>query len=84
MKRISIRVIGTKHPPHRLKILPGTTISDIRTYLQLNDKCLLAFAFDPTDSYVEDDDIYSLVMEGERLIASIPQKIDQRKQITQT
>ena len=69
MKRILLRIIGSKHPPFRLQLKPGTTISDIRAHLQLDEKYVLAYAFDPTDPFTEDDDVFSLVMDGERLIA---------------
>jgi hypothetical protein len=69
MKRISLRIIGSKYPPFRLQIQPGTRISDLRAHLQLDEKYVLAYAFDPTDPFTEDDDVFSLVMDGERLIA---------------
>jgi hypothetical protein len=69
MKRCLLRIIGSKHPPFRLQIRPGTTISDIRAHLQLDETYVLAYAFDPTDPFEEDDDVFSLVMDGERLIA---------------
>jgi hypothetical protein len=68
-KRILLRVIGSKHPPFRLQLRPGNTVSDIRAHLQLDEKYVLAYAFDPTDPFTEDDDVFSLVMDGERLIA---------------
>jgi hypothetical protein len=69
MKRVLFRITGTKYPPYRLQIRPGTRISDIRAHLQLDETYVLAYAFDPTDPFEEDDDVFSLVMDGERLIA---------------
>jgi hypothetical protein len=68
-KRILLRIIGSKHPPFRFPIRPDTTISDIRAHLKLGEEYVLAFACDPTDPFTEDDDVFSLVMDGERLIA---------------
>lgn len=66
-KRISLRIIGSKHPLFMLQLRPGTTISDIRAHLKLGEEYVLAFACDPTDPFAEDDDLHSLVMDGERL-----------------
>jgi hypothetical protein len=79
MKRISLRIIGSKHPPFRLQLQPGTRISDIRAHLQLDEKYVLAYAFDPTDPFTEDDDVHSLVMDGERLIARLSVEAMQKR-----
>jgi hypothetical protein len=67
-KRLLLRVIGSKHPPFRLQIKPGTTVSDIRAHLNLSEKYLLTFAWDPNDPFAEDDDLHSLTRDGERLL----------------
>ena len=81
MKRLLIRVIGSKHPPFRLQLKPGTTISDIRAQLQLDEKYVLAYAFDPTDPFEEDDEVFSLVMDGERLIARFAPDVQRQQRI---
>ena len=68
-KRILLRIIGSKYPPFRLQIRPGTRISHIREHLNLGPEYDLAYAFDSTDPFEEDDDVFSLVMDGERLLA---------------
>ena len=80
-KRISLRIIGSKYPPSRLQIVPGTTPSIIRAHLNLDDKYFLAYAFDPTDPFTEDDDVFSLVMDGERLIARFAPDVQRQQRI---
>ena len=80
-KRILLRIIGSKHPPYRLQIRPGTTISDIRAHLNLGEEWVIAYAFDPTDPFEEDDDVFSLVMDGERLIARFAPDVQRQQRI---
>jgi hypothetical protein len=80
-KRILLRVIGSKYPPSRLEIRPGTRISDIREHLQLDETYVMAYAFDPTDPFEEDDDLFRMVMSGERLIARFAPDAKRQQQI---
>ena len=45
MKRILVRIHHSTHPPYRLKILPGTKVSHVLAYLNLNEDYVLS----PTD-----------------------------------
>jgi len=69
MKRLIIRVEGSKHPPFKIQIRPVTRVSDIRKHLQLNDDYVLALAATPHRPFAEGDDVYALVMSGSKLIA---------------
>jgi len=69
MKRLKIRVSGTKHPPYKVVVHPHTTVSDIRTHLQLDDDYVLALAATPHRPFAEGDDMHTLVTNGAKLIA---------------
>jgi hypothetical protein len=69
MKRLKIRVQGSKRPPFRVKIHPSTTPSDILARLQLDDDYVLTLASTPHRSFAKGDDVYALVSDGGKLIA---------------
>lgn len=68
MKRL--RVLVEAHPPRvrKLKIGPGTRPGDLRAHLKLDTGYLLHLAFDPADPFLETDDVFLMVRNGERLV----------------
>ena len=75
MKHIRIRMIGSKGPPHKLQIQPGTRASDVLAYLKL-ERYMLLPAADRTsikealkDLFSADEDVYVRVEDGAKLIA---------------
>lgn len=72
MKRLQIRVLGSKHPPYKLQLQPGTKASDILAHLKLfSDSWVLAPASDPTTFFHSDEDLYATVEDQAKLIALI-------------
>ena len=71
MKRLQIRVLGSKHPPYRRQVRPGTRASDVLKSLNQDEDYELALASAPTNPFPEDADVHSLVRDGERLIARL-------------
>jgi hypothetical protein len=69
MKIVKIRVQSSKHLPYKVGLPPGTTVSDIRRYLQLDDDYVLGFVSTPHRTFEGGDDVYALVTNGAELIA---------------
>jgi hypothetical protein len=68
MKRLLIRVDGTKRPVHKIQIRPGTTISDIRNHLKVDKDYVLAPAATPHRPFGEEDDVHALVTDNAKLV----------------
>jgi hypothetical protein len=61
MKRLQIRVIGSKRMPVKLQIRRGTRSCDVLAHLKLWDFYVLARASDPTTQFQYTEDLYAKV-----------------------
>jgi hypothetical protein len=74
----------SKHLCYELVLPPGTSVSDIRTHLNLHEEYVFALIATPHVTIAEDADVHAIVMNGDRLIgtrvsdvlAKAPVKID--------
>ena len=78
LKRLHVH-IHSAHPPCKLKILPGTKVSDVLAYLDLCEDCLLCPISDPMKTFTPEEVLYDLIENDEKLIAKAPVTIDSDK-----
>jgi hypothetical protein len=76
MKRFLVRIHHSTHPPYRLKLRPGTKVSDVLAYLNLNEDYVLSPISDPSKIFTPEEVLYDLIKNDEKLIARAPVKID--------
>jgi len=69
MKRLLVLVSGNKRPL-KLKLRPGTKTSDILDHLKLDEHYVFSPAADPAKPFAGDADVYSIVTDGDKLIAT--------------
>jgi hypothetical protein len=50
------RLTGSTHPPFKLKLRPGTKVSDVLAYLHLGEDYVLTLADDPTKHFFSEED----------------------------
>ena len=73
MKRISLRIIGSKHPPVQLQIQEGTKCRDVLAHLKdhpqlFSDSWILAPASDPTTYFRSEENLFDKVEDHDNLI----------------
>jgi hypothetical protein len=71
MKRLLVRIHHSTHPPFKLQICPGTKVSDVLAYLNLNDNYVLHPLSDPTKTFTSQEVLYDLTENDEKLIATL-------------
>jgi hypothetical protein len=72
LKRLHVRIHHSTHPPYRLKLLPGTKVSDVLAYLNLPDEDYVIYqASDPRKHYTSKEVLYDLIESDAKLIATL-------------
>lgn len=69
-KSIAIKFIGAKRPTETIQIVPGTTVADVLSALNLSGGYQLSDAKNADALFRPTDDIYARVEDGELLYAS--------------
>ena len=71
MKRCKIRIEHSTHPPFKLKILPGTKVSDVLAYLNLDEDYVLSSISDPATTFSPQEALYNLIENDQKLVAKL-------------
>ena len=71
LKRLHVRIHHSTHPPFKLQICPGTKVSAVLAYLNLNDDYVIYPLSDPSKPFTPAEDLYGLIESDEKLIAKL-------------
>jgi len=71
LKRLHVRIHHSTHPPYGLKLIPGTKVSDVLAYLNLNEDYVLTPTDDHTKTYMPSEVLYDLIESDAKLIATL-------------
>jgi hypothetical protein len=72
MKRLLVRIHHSTHPPFKLKLHPGTKVSDVLAYLNLDEEdYVLSSLDDPQKHYTSTEVLYDLIASDAKLIAKL-------------
>jgi hypothetical protein len=82
MKRIAVKVAGSEREPLDTTIKPGTTASDILNQLNLPGY-LLSTSAGSSQFFGEDEVVYPVVRDGDKLYATTPAEVGSHKYIKQ-
>ena len=69
-KTYSVKFVGSKRGIENGQILPGTTVADVLTSLNLNNSYQLSDAKNAAAVYRPTDDLYAMIDDGALLYAS--------------
>jgi hypothetical protein len=58
VKRLVIRVCGSRHPPYRVKIGPGTKTFDVLSHLKLGEDYIISPLSDPQKQFSPEEELY--------------------------
>jgi hypothetical protein len=78
MKRLVVRIHHSTHPPFKLKLRPGTKVSDVLAYLHLCENYVLSPIADPRKQYTSIEVLYDLIKNDEKLIATLSPATERR------
>jgi hypothetical protein len=71
LKRLQVRIHHSTHPPFKLQLLPGTKVSYLLAYLNLNEDYVLSPTDDPTRTFTPAEVLYDLIESVAKLIAKL-------------
>jgi hypothetical protein len=71
MKRLQVRIHHSTHPPYKLKLRPGTKVSDVLASLHLCDDYLLFPLSDPCKTFTPEEVLSDLIENDVKLIAEL-------------
>jgi hypothetical protein len=71
VKRFVVQIDHNSYPPYRLKLRPATKVSDVLTYLGLNEDYVLYPVSNPQKHFTPEKDLYELIENDEKLIVTL-------------
>jgi hypothetical protein len=71
LKRLQVRIHHSSHPPFKLKILPGTKVSDVLAYLNLDEDYVLCPISDPAKTFTPEEGLFDLISPDAKLVAKL-------------
>jgi hypothetical protein len=78
LKRLQVRIHHSTHPPFKLKIRPGTKVSDVLAYLNLGEDYVLFPVSVPSKTFTPEEDLYGLIANDDKLVAKLSPEAERR------
>jgi hypothetical protein len=78
VKHVLVRIHHSTYPPYRLKLLPGTKVSDVLAYLNLDGDYVLCPISDPSKTFTPEESLYNLIANDQKLIAKLSPEAERR------
>jgi hypothetical protein len=72
LKRLQVRIYNSTHPPFKLKILPGTKVSAVLAYLNLDGDYVLYPISDPAKTFSPEEALWPNSKRSEAYHQTVP------------